>query len=172
MDEDVCASSAVPWKMDLMRPKLFCWLRYVGHLHKPGSHLWTLCHSSTLWTRMWCFPWSHSIEDRAFLRNPSLEEKKNWLYCHNAGMFQVVSFGKEHLHNIKNNSTNETNTEVTKQTNVKEKNRERKVVVRRCLGSRNNSSATQIFNLRPQQPVSRFKSELWRVFFPITQHGA
>ena len=35
-------------------------------------------------------------------------------------MFQVVSFGKEHLHNIKSNSTNEINTKVTKQTNVKE----------------------------------------------------
>ena len=52
-------------------------------------------------------------------------------------MFQVVVFGKEHLHNIKSNSTNETNTKVTKQTNVKEKNRERKVVDRISVASNN-----------------------------------
>ena len=70
MGVDVCAFSRAPWRMGWMRPKLFYGQQYVGHLHKPGWHPWSLCHFSTLWTRTWCFPWSHSIEDKAFLRNP------------------------------------------------------------------------------------------------------
>ena len=96
MGVDVYASSAIPWRMGSMTPRLFCGLRSGGHPHKPGWHRWTLCHSSILWTKMWCFPWSRSIEDRAFLQNPSLESRSHWLLAIFRGRNSLI-VGMQHV---------------------------------------------------------------------------
>ena len=52
--------------MGLMLWEPPCGLPFVDHLHRPGSHQWTLCHPSDLWRLKWDSLGSHSTANTTY----------------------------------------------------------------------------------------------------------